>query len=329
MKKLSICFTVALGVLFGTPAHAADQAGDVLKAIVKIRAEIPEGARTAAVLGTEREGHGIVFDAKGHILTTGYLIIESESIEVTGPDGKKTKAAFVGYDHATGFGILKTESPLKVEPMKLGNSSDLKEGDPVIVAGHGGRESAMGARVVARREFTGYWEYILENAIYTAPAYAKFAGAALLGADGRLLGVGSLFTQLAVPGVGVLPCNVFIPIDLLQPILEDLISKGRPGTAARPWMGLNAEESHGRVFISRITEGGPADEAGLKTDDLILKVNGQPVAGLADFYRKVWAAGNAGVEVTLTLLKGVEAQETRVRTGDRNKFLMMKPKKTI
>lgn len=329
MKKLSICFTLLLGVLFWTPARAADQAGEVLKAIVKIRAEIPEGARTAAALGTEREGHGIVLDTKGHILTTGYLIIESESIEVTGPDGKKTKAAFVGYDHTTGFGILKTESPLNVEPMKLGNSSDLKEGDPVIVAGHGGRESAVGARVVARREFTGYWEYILENAIYTAPAYARFAGAALIGADGRLLGVGSLFTQLAIPGMGVLPCNVFIPIDLLQPILEDLISKGRPGAAARPWMGINAEESHSRVFISRITEGGPADEAGLKTDDLILKVNGQPVDGLADFYRKVWAAGNAGVEVTLTILKGVETQEIRVRTGDRNKFLMMKPKKTI
>jgi S1-C subfamily serine protease len=329
MKKASFFFILVLCAALLAPAYAADHAEEVLKAIVKIRAVIPEGARTAAVLGTEREGHGIVVDSKGHILTTGYLIIESESIEVTGPDGKKSQAGFVGYDHATGFGILRTESPLNVEPMKLGNSSDLREGAPVIVAGHGGRESAIGARVVARREFTGYWEYILENAIYTAPAYAKFAGAALIGADGRLLGVGSLFTQLAVPGLGILPCNVFIPIDLLQPILEDLISKGRPDTAARPWMGINAEESHGRVFISRITEGGPADDAGLTTDDLILKVNGQPVDGLADFYRKVWAAGTVGVEVTLTILKGVEAQEIRVRTGDRNRFLMMKPKKTI
>jgi S1-C subfamily serine protease len=329
MKKASFFLILVSCAALLAPAHAAGQAEEVLKAVVKIRAVIPEGARTAAALGTEREGHGIVFDSKGHILTTGYLIIESESIEVTGPDGKKVKAAFVGYDHATGFGILRTESALNVEPLKLGNSSDLKEGAPVIVAGHGGQESAIGARVVARREFTGYWEYILDNAIYTAPAYAKFAGAALIGPDGRLLGVGSLFTPLAVPGLGALPCNVFIPIDLLRPILEDLITTGRPGTPAKPWMGINAEENHGRVFITRITEGGPAEEAGLQTDDLILKVNGQPVDGLADFYRKVWAAGSAGVEVTLGTLKGVEIKEVSLRTGDRNKFLLMKPKKTI
>ena len=329
MKKSLFYLILFLGVVLLAPADAATQAEEVLKAVVKIRAVIPEGARTAAVLGTEREGHGIVIDSRGHILTTGYLIIESESIEVTSPDGRKIKAAFVGYDHATGFGILRTESPLNVEPMPRGDSSDLKEGAPVIVAGHGGPESAIGARVVARKEFTGYWEYILDNAIYTAPAYAKFAGAALIGPDGRLLGVGSLFTQLSVPGLGVLPCNVFIPIDLLEPILEDLISTGRPNQPAKPWLGINAEESHGRVFITRTTEGGPAAEAGLKTDDLILKVNGQPVEGLGDFYRKLWAAGSAGVEVMLSILEGVESREVMVRTGDRNKFLMMKPKKTI
>ena len=329
MKKTIISFIGLLCMLFGAPVHAADQAEQLLKAIVKIRAEIPEGARTASVLGKEREGHGIVLDSKGHILTTGYLIIESESIEVTGPDGKKVKAAFVGYDHATGFGILRTESALNVEPMKIGNSSDLQEGAPVIVAGHGGRESAVGARVVARREFTGYWEYILDNAIYTAPAYAQFAGAALIGPDGELLGIGSLFTQLAVPGMGLLPCNVFIPIDLIEPILADLISTGHSRQPARPWLGINAEEAHGRVFVTRVTAGGPAEEAGLQSDDLILTVNGKPVRGLSDFYRKVWETGSAGVEVTLGILKGVEIKPFLLRSGDRNKFLLMKPRKTI
>jgi S1-C subfamily serine protease len=329
MRKTIIYSLLLLCGALVAPLHAITQPEEVLRAVVKIRAVIPEGARTAAALGTEREGHGIVIDSRGHILTTGYLIIESESIEVTGPDGQKIKATFVGYDHATGFGILRTETPLNVEPMQRGDSSDLKEGAPVIVAGHGGLESAIGARVVARKEFAGYWEYILDNAIYTAPAYARFAGAALIGPDGRLLGVGSLFTQLAVPGVGVLPCNVFIPIELIQPILEDLISTGRPGTPAKPWLGINAEESHGRVFITRVTEGGPAAEAGLKTEDLVLKVNGQPVAGLADFYRKLWASGSAGVEVRLSILEGVESREIMVRTADRNKFLMMGPQKTI
>ena len=329
MRKPSLLLTLIFLAAFAAPAPALDKAEDLLKAVVKVKATVPEGARTAAALGTEREGHGILIDGRGHILTTGYLVIESETIEVTGPGGRKTAAVFVGYDHATGFGIVRAESPLGAEPIELGRSADLAEGAPVLVAGYGGLEAAAGARVVARREFAGYWEYLLENAIYTAPAYAKFAGAALIGADGRLLGVGSLFTPLAVPGVGTLPCNVFIPVDLLQPILADLIAQGRPRTPARPWLGINAEESHGRVFVSRVTADGPAEAAGLEADDLILKVNGEPVAGLTDLYRKVWATGSAGAEVTLTILKGVEPRDVKVKSADRNAFLRMQPRKSI
>jgi S1-C subfamily serine protease len=329
MRKPSLLLTLIFSAAFAAPAPALDTAEDLLKAVVKIKATVPEGARTAATLGTEREGHGILIDGRGHILTTGYLVIESETIEVTGPGGRKVKAAFIGYDHATGFGIVRAESSLGVEPIELGRSADLAEGAPVLVAGYGGLEAAAGVRVVARREFAGYWEYLLESAIYTAPPYAKFAGAALIGPDGRLIGVGSLFTPLAVPGVGTLPCNVFIPIDLLRPILADLIARGRPSAPARPWLGINAEEAHGRVFVTRVTEAGPAEAAGFEADDLILKVNGEPVAGLSDFYRKVWAAGSAGVEVTLTVLKGVEPRDVKVKSADRNAFLGMRPKKTI
>jgi S1-C subfamily serine protease len=320
---------VFLCLLLVAPAHALDRAEDILKAVVRFKATVPEGARTAGTLGIEREGSGILIDDQGHILTTGYLIIESEAIEVTGPDGRKSTASFVGYDHATGFGLIRAETPLGVRPIELGRSADLAEGAPVLIAGHGGMDSAAGARVMARREFAGYWEYLLENAIYTAPAYPKFAGAALIGADGRLLGVGSLFTPLAIQGVGTLPCNVFIPVDLLQPILADLIDRGRPSAPGRPWLGINSEESHGRVFVTRVTEDGPAEAAGLQPDDLVLKVNGAAVNGLSDFYRKVWACGSAGVEVTLTILKGVEPREVKVRSADRNAFLRMEPKKTI
>ena len=328
-KTTFLLFLFGWITAFSAPANAETKAEEVLKAVVKFRASIPEGARTAAVLGTEREGNGIVVDSKGHILTAGYLIVESERIEVTDADGRKLAAVFVGYDHATGFGILRAEGPLQAEPMTLGSSSSLEEGAPVIVAGHGGLEAAIGARVVARREFTGYWEYILDQAIYTAPAYAQFAGAALIGPEGELLGVGSLFTQLTVPGLGLLPCNVFIPIDLLKPILDDLIATGRSKQPARPWLGVNAEETRQRVFITRITEGGPAEEAGLQADDLILTVNGKAVMGLSDFYRKLWEAGSAGTEIKLGILKGIEIKEISVRTGDRNRFLLMKPKKTI
>jgi S1-C subfamily serine protease len=329
MKKLPL-FIMIISLMMGLrQALPSETPEEVLKSIVKIRAVVPSEARTAATLGTEREGNGILIDSKGLVLTTGYLILESEFIEVTGPDGAKTNGFFVGYDHVTGFGLLRAEGLLKVEPMKLGDSSKLQEGDPVIVAGFGGMESATGARVIVRKEFIGGWEYILEDAIYTSPPYANFGGAALIGSDGRLLGVGSLFTSLAVEGLGAVPCNVFIPIDLLPPILEDLKSIGRPQRSARPWLGINAEEAHGHVFITRITAGGPAEEAGLQPGDLILKVNGNAVQGLADFYRKVWALGNAGVEVMLSILKGTEIRSLSVRSGDRQQFLQLKPKKTI
>ncbi len=249
MKSVGV-FVLAGFLAFGFPVHAAEPSGEeIFKAIVKIRATIPKEATTASTLGTEREGNGVVIDAKGHVLTTGYIIVEAETIEVIGPEGRRVGAAFVGYDHSTGFGILRTDKPLDVTPLKFGDSGKVSEGDPVLVAGYGGPDSAIGARVIDRKEFAGYWEYILDEAIFTAPAYGNFGGAALIGRDGRLLGIGSLFSQVAVQGLGSLPCNVFIPINLLPPILDDLIKNGRSSKPPRPWLGVNAEETHGRVIV--------------------------------------------------------------------------------
>lgn len=329
MKKGFLFVTFVFLAGLWAPALSDQAPNEVLKAVLGIRATVPAEARTARALGTERNGHGILIDSEGLILTTGYLIIESEAIEVTGPEGKKTSASFVGYDHASGLGLLRTEEPLKIEPMKLGKSSEVKEGDPLIVAGYGGMEAATGARVITRGEFTGSWEYILEEAIYTSPPYGEFGGAALINSEGQLVGVGSLFTQLAVPGLGALSCNVFIPIDLLRPILEDLIAVGRPRKPARPWLGVSAEEAHGRVFITRVTVGGPAEKGGLKPGDMILKVNGSEVKGLSDFYRKVWGLGDAGVEAKLSILAGTEIRDLTLHTGDRDKFLQPSTKKKM
>jgi S1-C subfamily serine protease len=307
----------------------ADQAEEILKAVVKINATIPGEAFTAKTLGTEREGSGVLIDSGGLILTTGYLILEAEKIEILGPGGKRVPGRFVGYDHETGFGLLRAEAPLNIEPMKIGDPSKLEEGERVLIAAYGGRDSVQGAQVVARREFAGYWEYILDNAIFTAPPHAGFGGAALIGRDGKLLGIGSLFTQMLFPGLGAIPCNVFIPIDLLGPIREDLLAKGRPARAPRPWLGVNAEEGHGRVFIKKVTPGGPAEKAGLQPNDLILTVNGKAVFDLADLYRKIWALGEAGVEATLGILRGVQIREVKVRTADRYQFLHLKPIKKI
>jgi S1-C subfamily serine protease len=327
MKRgyLLVIFTFLLA--FVVPAYAEQAAEEILKAIVKIRAVIPEDARTARSLGTEREGNGVVIDSNGHVLTIGYLILEAETIEVVGPEGKPVGATFVGYDHNTGFGLLRTNKPLNVVPMKLGKSSGLKEGDPILVASHGGSDSVQAARVVTRNEFAGYWEYLLDDAIFTAPPISNFGGAALIGRDGQLLGIGSLLTQVMIQGLGSISCNMFVPIDHLNPILAGLIATGRSHEPPRPWLGLYGQETHGRVFVLRVTPGGPAEQAGLQPRDIILTVKGEEVKGLADFFRKVWALGNAGVDVPLSILQGARIRDVTVHSGDRYHFFRLKPEK--
>jgi len=326
-RSLLVVFSIFFTLI--SSAYGEQSAEEILKAIVKIKSVIPENALTAKTLGTEREGNGVVIDSKGHILTIGYLIVEAETLEVTTGEGKPISASFVGYDHDTGFGLLKTDPPLAVTPMKLGKSSEVKQGDPILMAGHGGTESVQAGRVIARKEFIGYWEYLLEDAIYTAPAHTGFGGAALIDRDGKLLGIGSLLTQVIIPGFGSIPCNISVPIDLLHPILGDLIAKGRTSAAPRPWMGLNAEEGHGRVFVLRVTSGGPAEKAGLQPGDMILSVKGEEVKGLADFYRKVWILGNAGVEVPLGILRGTKIRDITVKSVDRNRLLRQKLPKEL
>ena len=326
-RSLLVAFSIFFA-LMGS-AYGEQSAEEILKAIVKIKAVIPEGAFTARTLGTEREGNGVVIDSKGHILTIGYLIIEAETLEVTTGEGKTISASFVGYDHDTGFGLLKATKPLNIKPMKLGKSSELKQGDPILMAGHGGTESVQAGRVIVRKEFAGYWEYLLEDAIYTAPAHTGFGGAALIDRDGKLLGIGSLLTQVLIPGFGAISCNISVPIDLLHPILADLIAKGRTSAPPRPWLGLNAEEAHGRVFVLRVTSESPAEKAELQAGDMVLTVKGAEVKGLADFYRKVWALGHAGVEVPLSILRGAKIRDITVKSIDRNQLLRQKLTKSL
>ncbi|NWF55733.1 MAG: serine protease [Syntrophaceae bacterium] len=333
MKRLGTWIFVMTWLAAISPAYAQEgvkeNVKELLKAVVKVRAAVPDYARSARTLGTEREGSGVLIDMQGHILTIGYLILEAESVEVVGPDGKAVGAQSIAYDHITGFGVLKVDKPLEAKPMQLGQSSEVKEGDPILVATHGGEEGAMGARIVSRKEFAGYWEYLLDDAIFTAPPHANFGGAALIDHNGKLVGIGSLFTQIAIAGLGMIPGNMFVPIDYLKPILSEMITKGRSPEPPRPWLGLNAEEAHGRVFVTRVVSEGPAEKAGLKVGDILLAVNKKEISGLADFYRKVWALGKPGVEVTLTLLQGIQIQDIKVKSGDRYQYYPLKAQKKI
>ncbi len=334
LRFLSIGSVLAglLGVLFVaaiTPVGAEQSPEKLLKAVVKIRSKIPSDARTAQALGTEREGNGILISADGLVLTIGYLILEAEHIEITGPGGKSAAASFVGYDHETGFGLVRSTIKLDAAPMGLGDSKEVIEGDPALVVGYGGAEAVQGVRVIFRGEFAGYWEYLLENAIYTAPPYNDYGGAALIGRDGRLLGVGSILNHLSVPDFGMVPCNMFVPVNLLKPILDSLATTGHSSKPPQPWLGMHVEQSHDRVVVMRVTPGGPAFKAGIRGGDLILKVQDQAVTRLADFYRQVWSLGTAGVRVPLKILQGTEIKNIAIQSADRSKYLRLGPKRTL
>ena len=293
-------------------------AEETLSAVVRVRTRILPNARSIATLGPQREGSGVLVRS-GYVATIGYLVIEAESIEVTGADGKSVPASLAAYDHASGFGLLKLLAPLAGKPLPLGRSDAAVEREPALVAAYGG-DGVNVVRVVSRRPFSGSWEYMLETAIFTSPPVMNWSGASLISARGELLGLGSLIVA-DTAGTGTQsPGNMFVPAELLKSILEDLIAHGKCAGPVRPWLGVNTEEMRGRLFVSRVSPDGPADKAGLKNGDILIGVAGNEVASLAEFYNRVWALGAAGVEVPLRVLQGVQVKEVRVRSIDRLEY---------
>jgi S1-C subfamily serine protease len=296
-----------------------------LQSVVLLHAEISDDAFTAAVLGTERLGHGVVIRADGLVLTIGYLITEARSIWLTTNSGAVVPGHAVAYDQVTGFGLVLPLGRLDLPPMERGSASTAAVGDSVTVIGHGGLGHALDAKVIARREFAGYWEYLLEEALFTSPAHPQWGGAALVGRDGRLLGVGSLLVQ-EPRGAHTIDANMFVPIDLLEPILEDMLRLGRPARAARPWLGMYATTLEGVLVVGGLTQGGPAQRAGVRLGDVLLEVAGEPVGDLAGLLRRVWSVGPAGAEISMTLARGGNTSHVSVASADRDEYLS-KPRK--
>jgi len=307
------------------PACAAGAEMDrILSAVVGLRTEVPEDARTADGLGTRRTGSGVVIDASGLVLTVGYLIMESSRIFIAPRPGETPEVAadFIAYDHASGLGLARARAPLDVSPIALGDSDALAVGAPVIVASYGGAAGARPALLVDRREFAGYWEYLLENALFAAPPHPLFGGAALIDAGGTLLGIGSLIVNDARTGDEPLAGNMFIPINRLKPILGELLTSGHGPGPSRPWLGLHSEAVDGRVVVRRVAPEGPAEQAGLTPGAIVTAVSDAPVSSLATFYRALWASGVAGAAVRLTVLTPEgDLRDVTVLSGDRHAYL--------
>ncbi len=293
-------------------------------AVVLIRSEIPESAYSAANLGTERAGYGAVIREDGLVLTIGYLINEATQIWLTTRRGAVVAGYPLAYDHETGFGLIQPLGKLPAPHLPRGLAADVKVGDSAFVIGHGGAAHSLKTRVIAKHEFAGYWEYVLDEAIFTAPAHPQWGGSALLDAQGCLTGTGSLLVQQVVNGEPY-PVNMFVPIDLLNPILDGLLKTGRSPRPPRPWLGMRTQDPDGKLFVDRLTPGGPAARAGIRVGDQVLGVGETRVQGLVELFRAVWQLGDAGVEVPLTLSRGGDVLHIKVKSADRSDFLWKPP----
>lgn len=293
----------------------------VSQSIVALRANVPDTAYTATTLGVIREGSGVVIDDNGLVVTIGYLINEAEEVWLTTHDERVVPAHVVGYDQETGFGLVQAMTPLGLPPLQLGKSGRAKVGEIGRIIDGRGQEVIN--EIVAKQEFAGYWEYLLDEAMFTAPHHPSWGGAALVDIDGKLIGVGSLRLQMLHKG-DTKDINMIVPIDLLTPILPDLIAAGKPKHDPRPWLGVYSAESSDGVVVMSVANGGPAEQAGLQSGDVISELDGDEIVGLADFYRKLWAKSPVGAEFALRIVRGGRENWVRVKTADRDDF-MQKP----
>ncbi|HVR57395.1 MAG: S1C family serine protease [Pseudolabrys sp.] len=290
-----------------------------LSSVVGLHSIVPPDAFTADTLGVERAGNGVLID-DGLVLTVGYLITEAETVWLHLGDGHVMQGHALGLDQETGFGLVQALGKIDLPALEIGFSKSADVGERVVVGGAGGRTRSLAGRIAARQEFAGYWEYVLDEAIFTYPAHPNWGGTALISGTGKLIGIGSLQLERARGGKNE-HLNMVVPIDLLNPILDDLRKFGRVNRPVRPWLGLYSTEIEDKVVVVGIAPKGPAARAEIKTGDVVVAVNGDRISTLAGMYRKIWMLGQAGVEVPLTLYRDGVTFDVRVNSSDRAKFL--------
>lgn len=310
-------------------AATAERLEHAIGAVVKLRSKALPDARSLSTLGSEREGSAIVIGPDGLALTIGYLIVETETIELEDNRGKVVPASMVAYDHGTGFGLVRALAPLDAKPIPLGDSKAVQESDNAIFATAGGVDAATSATVVAKRRFAGYWEYMIDGAIFTTPPRFDHSGAALIDREGKLVGVGSLIVNDALrdpnrAGRARIPGNMFVPIELLKPIIDELVATGSAKAGKHPWLGITSQEMEGRVYVQKVQADSPAERAGLRAGDILLSVGSDRISKLEDFYAVLWKDRRPGDDIVLTVLQGTEVNKVTVRSIDRSEYVKVK-----
>jgi serine protease Do len=290
--------------------------------IVKIETKVPKDAQSVATLGAQRIGSGVII-GEGLVLTIGYVLLEADVVNITNGRGGTIPGNVAGYDHATGFGLVKALVPLEGRALSLGDSDRLKVQEKVLTQGHGEGE-ATELMVASRRTFSGGWEYMIEKPIYTFPAVNNWSGSALISHDGQLMGIGSLIVNDAADAPRGLPGNLFVPVNLLKPILEELLAKGRRRSNIQPWLGMTTELVQDRLLVVRVSKDGPAALAGVEAGDVVMSVGQDAISGQADFYSRVWKLGPAGTAVKLRLANSRGTKDVEIQSIDRFEF-MKKP----
>lgn len=292
-----------------------------LTSVVGLKTTIPADAFTADTLGTERLGHGVLIGDHGVVLTIGYLVTEAEAVWLRLANGRVVPGHVIGFDQETGFGLVQALGKVELPSLPLGDSAQATVGDDVVIAGIGGRQNSIAASIVARQEFAGYWEYVLDEALFTAPSHPHWGGTAMIGQGGKLLGIGSLQVQQVTKDGRSEDINMVVPIDLLKPILNDLLTTGRARRPSRPWLGLYATEVDRQITVAGVAARGPARRADIRGGDVIMRVSGKDIRQLSTFFRSVWSLGDAGVDVPLRINRGGRILEVVVESGDRRDFL--------
>lgn len=318
---LAACLLVTRVQAATAPAPGAQAMIDALTranaAVVGVQVTAAEDSRSAETLGQQRTGSGVVIGPGDLILTIGYLLLDAEQIEITTPDHKTLPARSVAYDLATGFGLLRPVLPARIAPVALGSVGGIQTGEALMVSTGGEDGDVTMTQLVSQRAFSGYWEYHIDLALFTSPPVANHSGAALFNQKGELLGIGSLFTTDALGQNTRLPGNMFVPVDLLKPILGEMQRTGTSRSSRRPWLGLSSREQDGRVQIIRVSKDSPAQRAGLHPGDVVLAVDDARVATLETFYKKLWDHAEPSVEIRLTVLQGADIKTITLTAVDR------------